>query len=1195
MPVALPASARLGDRGDQVRDLQDALVAVALGLPEGMAGAPDLRDLAGALEAERTDKLFGEATREAVQRFQKADGLDTAATGEFDESTSARLLAVAQSLPGTDPRAYIARSPERARMYGESVATLGADRLAIDRFVKGAGGPAGVADALRLIGVDPWARQGAELVNSLLGKIGPEALKGGVVDETWFSHGGAPSARMREDASRVLQTFLAAAAAGAKIPDRFGAAVVQLMFVQHPAAQLVRDVLFGRMLPEDGAGRPIGPQGPGLAGLDDWDSRIPRWTDFDRFRDVGCVADLSGALDRVGGALSGLSKPQPKTGVTISALDPKSVCSGSSPPQRLTITGQGFGSQRLGDAVYFDDRRAEVVIEWTDRRIVVEVPPGLLGGVCVGVLENTNADLTGLADAVGAANEAGQVLEDCFGIRQNLGPGLFGVYSPRADCTPTNALWVGPPAIDSFLANGSNQLAKIGLNGTVTLTWATRFADTVALSVAAVVGPLDAALQPPASAVGATGRQSFGPVPRRDPWEVEYTLSATNACGTQTRTVRAAFGLQLGVAFVGTGTRTVFHAGAMEYLALHLTVPPRAVASGGMGAMAALTMAQDYRNPAPLIAAWNALAVPNWAPDRPFDGMAALSFLLEEDASIRQIFQDFEDGMYAQMLEAVYAMTNEVLMSYADAPSIELPDIKIGDSDQIVAEKINKAMEDAFWTVAKMLAANALGEALDAGGKPATKIAKFGEKLAGESMEIALEKTVSGVAKTSIAAVGKALFAVNPLAGVAFVLVAFLVKAGIEAGMAVDKAKKMTKALATRGLAKTTRLQGLFDDLVQRLNLQNRTIGNPIHVALGAAALEPGEPVYFGGFGNLMSSRGTTLSSRSPGWGAILSATSAIPGAMAPTKLANLNIVDTTIADYAPLEPLHRLGVDEIICVHATLTTLASPEPPVNFDEAGFLTVVRRAERVRSAAGARTAIDPFVYWRTDDSPATAVGRLPARVRHVVPTMVLPLLNAFDYEPGLADIWQDYGYMRAFDVLAPLQIFPTESPDSDRKRRELRNLLANTSDLITATREMCWDLEHALNQARAVSAGFTNQRVGRLVVTLQSLGDMERLRTMKRTIAQLLTRRLQLVRDSYRLNPGAMFPGAAVPAGRYTRWFQGYERHPWSFGNLNHTDPAGGTDENPWMTISGFNDPQFASMINAAAAPVVNAALLTPGP
>ncbi len=1185
MPFTIVPSLEVGMRGTEVRALQDALVVAGLQADQA-DGAFD--DLWGALESERAEAAFGAATSEAVRRIQLSAGIENVDRGPLGEKTAERLAEIVRTFQDSD-RSEGRGLPARTRAVDELLKPLSESRVALDRFVS-ALNQADASEGLgldRIVG-DPRAVHGGEALATLITSAAAVREKGQVVDKLWFKHGGPPSDGMRDGAVAVMTAALAAAAVARKLPDDFGAALVKAMFVQSPTLQVVRDVVLGRDLLDDdilGGGRPvpeppIGPLGGGI------DPRIPDWLDFEDVRRIGCVMDLQAGLGGVAGALNGVARPRAKGGATIGDIQPRNACSQAQPPQRLTLLGSGFGTQRPGDAVYVDDKPATVVPgQWSDTQIVVEVPQGLSGEVCVSVLENTTSDLTGLGDAVGAAIQTAGVLADCFQINVNLAGGLIALHTPRAECTPFNRVWIGPPAIDSFLANGSNQLAKVRLGDRFELTWATRFADTVSLMVATISGPQLPELQPRPGPVGSSGRQLFGPVPRRDRWEVEYTLSARNACGTATRSLRVAFELQVGVAFLGSGTRTVFHVGAMEILASHLDAAPRGVASGGMGALAALTLAQNFRDPNPLAQAWDGMAVPTFTPNAPFDGMQAVSFLIEEDPTIRQIFEDFEKGMYDDLLEGVYAAVNEALLSYADAGALEVPPVTVADTDAIVRAKIEKSMLDAGMTIAKILG----GAALDSGGEPSSALGKIG-KVSGESAAAVLSDGVANGAKVAISTAGKALFKVNPALGIAFIIVAFLIKAGIEAGIDANKASKMRAALAARGLFRTPLLDRLFDDLVQRLGLVNRTVGTPVSVALGAAHLESGRPVYFGNFGNLRDARGSTIQTTSAGFGNILRAVSAIPGAMPPQVVAGATVADTTSVDYAPLEPLHQLGVDEIYAVHATLNVLATPAPGDSFNSAGFLTLLRRAERMRDATAALTAADPFIYWRSDDSPQTNIGQLPARVRHIVPTLSLPLLNAFDYEPGLADVWRDYGYLRAFDVLAPLKLFPVESPQTNANRVDLRNRLAASSDVITGLRAACWKLEHRLNRARDVSLGFSNRREGERVSPVTDTADLELLRVMKRAIATAISDRLQLVRRTHQFQLSAIFPGAAVPPARFTTWYRRYERHPWTFTFLAHVDPTGAGDSTPWLEIVGFT---IGSSVAAAAEPTVDPVLLTP--
>lgn len=1187
MPFNVDPSLGLGMRGAEIRSLQDVLVVA--GLQEDPGGQL-FGDLWGALDAERSEGVFGAATKEAVKRVRMAAGLDWADDGVIGEETAIRLREVGNGLDPSDPRLSYG-TPSRAAAFASLVQPLGEARVAMDRFVglmtkTEKSDFSSLADAA----ADARAARGAGVLVSLIAGAGVAEEKREVVDKAWFKHGGPPSEGMRRDAVSVLTAAISAAAVGRNAPEGYGSAIVKLMFVQSPTLQLVRDVVLGRDLlgdrPFGEPGRPvpeppIGPLGGGV------DPRIPDWIDFEDVRNIACVMDLQSGLGAIAGALNGVARPGPKQGASISDLRPRNVCGQAIPPQQITLVGTGFGTERQGDAVYIDDKKANVVTgRWTDTEIVVEVPAGLTGEVCVSVLENTASDLTGLGDAIGAATMTEGVLADCFRIEMNLAGGLIGIHTPRAQCAPFNRFWVGPPAIDSFLANDSNQLARVRNGESFNLSWSTRFADSVSISAAAITGQLHQELRLPQGpgSVGGSGRKVLGPVPRRDKWEVEYTLSATNACGTSTRSVRVAFELQVGVAFLGSGVRTVFHVGAMEALADQLETAPRGVASGGMGALAALTMAQNFRDPTPLALAWDGMSVPTFSPNAPFDGMQAVSFLIDEDPAIRQIFEDFEKGMYADLLEGVYAVINEALLSYADAGALEVPPITVADNDAIVRAKLEKAMIDAGMTVAKTI-----GGALDSGGESSSPLGTAG-KVTGESVGAVLSDSVASGAKVAIAGAGKALFKVNPAIGIVFIVVAYLVQAGIEAGMAIDKANKMRAALAARGLFRTTMLDSLFDDLVQRLGLVGRTIGTPVSMALGAAHLEEGRPVYFGNFGNLNDARGRTIQSSSAGFENVLKAVSAIPGAMAPQVVGGATVADTTSVDYAPLEPLHRMGVDEIYAVHATLNVLTTPPAGASFNSAGFLTVMRRAERIRDASAVLTAGDPFVYWRDDDAPATTVGSLRARVRHIVPTLSLPLLNAFDFEPGLRAIWQDYGYMRAFDVLAPLKLHPVESADVGTKRTEIRNLLAASSDLITGLRAACWRLEHRLNKARDVALGFSNRREGERLSPVLDVADLERLRVLKRAIATAVTERLALVRRTHQFEPAAVFPGAAVPTSRFASWHAGYERHPWTFSFLAHVDPTGGGAVTPWQAIVGFS---IGSSVAAATAPTVDPVLLTP--
>ena len=90
-----PSLPRLGDRGDSVRSLQQALIAAGVKVPGG------------------ADGVFGRGTQGAIRTFQESQGLP--ATGEVDELTGHLLgLAPAPALPTLGQRGDAVRSLQQA-------------------------------------------------------------------------------------------------------------------------------------------------------------------------------------------------------------------------------------------------------------------------------------------------------------------------------------------------------------------------------------------------------------------------------------------------------------------------------------------------------------------------------------------------------------------------------------------------------------------------------------------------------------------------------------------------------------------------------------------------------------------------------------------------------------------------------------------------------------------------------------------------------------------------------------------------------------------------------------------------------------------------------------------------------------------------------------------------------------------------
>jgi hypothetical protein len=212
----------------------------------------------------------------------------------------------------------------------------------------------------------------------------------------------------------------------------------------------------------------------------------------------------------------------------------------------------------------------------------------------------------------------------------------------------------------------------------------------------------------------------------------------------------------------------------------------------------------------------------------------------------------------------------------------------------------------------------------------------------------------------------------------------------------------------------------------------------------------------------------------------------------------------------------------------------------------------------------------------------------------MPTIALSHLYAFEHEPGLLSIWRDYGYMRAFDVMAPTLIHPGEDEYSEDLRRDLRNRLAVSSDLITGSREQAWRLECLINEVSPVELGPIDRRHPPEVSSANDGADLLALRQLKSLIAGQVARRLQMVQLAEKVYRSSVsrWPGDAVPRPRFSTWFTEYEGHGYTFDNIQPIDPTGMMRVNPWLATNGFlvND-----AVPAATPPSVAAALFNPLP
>lgn len=258
------------------------------------------------------------------------------------------------------------------------------------------------------------------------------------------------------------------------------------------------------------------------------------------------------------------------TGITgVSA----NVCAGDT----IRITGSGFGlvrplNVRVVVAREVDGvRRCEAarVISWTDRRIEVEAPAGVVTG-CVGFL-----DLDELANQQNIARQANIRIDDLNSLSVCLRAGPITRFVPlpsEHDCPPcvtVNRLVAGPPVIRSFrgVVMAGSTGVDLGFAGESTiepgqdleLRWDVENATKVKLARTSGKGPrfgnANSITDPPGNSY------DLGAAAHNEPEVWRYKLTATNRCGSVDADIVIAAtsdpGLTFGSAEVTQGIQTV--------------------------------------------------------------------------------------------------------------------------------------------------------------------------------------------------------------------------------------------------------------------------------------------------------------------------------------------------------------------------------------------------------------------------------------------------------------------------------------------------------------------------------------------------------------------------------------------------------------------------------------------------------------
>jgi hypothetical protein len=1099
----------------------------------------------------------------------------------------------------------------RAEILQDFIAEGGAARIILSRFGATPDFFLETAETLTVEHADKPEYLGAAVTFAI--EHAAETLPdvAGVVERRWTAAGGRaaratnPMSVDAKTAADVIARGLAFGGLSKLSPETHARTLMRLAFDASAQADLYRSMILGKALPEEIDPRIPLPKAPRGASFEDFLGRLPS-------------LELSKALQGFFAAAGALGNPRPLAGSRIGGVSPSPCC----PGDVVTITGEGFGERRRDDVgVFFGSVRANVVKindveQWGEARVEVVVPQGVTGEVCVGILEDSLVD----ANAVANAQQAGAALDGVIGqffpaLGATLPGGLYGSAGlfaglPQAVCGKTNEVWVGPPQIDFFMANGVEASpASIRFRDGLALSWRVRGATNVTLSFRTLdVTAAAFAPPPPAGALPSEGRIAL-PLRRVSRgWRAEYALNASNKCGAATpRNMQVDQTFGIGFVFAGTGTASIFNLGALGYIEGRPDLHPMVAAGAGLGSLAAVAAARRPINT-------TALALFH-------DEIATLARtgpgLWTPIPGIVQAANAYKSGAHADLLNAVYAFANDVMQRYYAAPQVDSGDVKF-DSDATIREKqfgktLGKVLPYAIKFLTKLADPKPTDTQLLAMDKAELIKVIKAEKLELEPIASALQQSVldmsgSSDAELSAAKTGAAMLvaivSVMPggqIAGAALGMIAAIVFGIVDGVNDAAKRDAMIAALASRGLVNPTPLFTAIDNFMTAINASG-TSGPALRVIL--AQLENGLGAYLDERRRIRDARGETVAvpSAAMPMNVLLRAAVAMPGLIAPLAIptriltaadmtgAPVHFVDGSVIDPAPVEEAIEAGADGVFVVQAFPRRLPDGG---DYGVPGFYSIMQRSRAMREQAVAKTALDAFEDWRDPDTGlADAVGAYAGSIHVIGASIPMPAIGPFDFESALMALWRDYGFMRAFDVFAPLILHPDPARHEVRIAYEMR--LRELTDDIVALRLRAWKLEHEINAERIPGKRWPMPRGDRIVsVTDMALGIP--LRALKTAIRDKIAERLTLVRERH---DATNWPGVAVPAN-FRDWFNAFERPidevSWAFGIRN---PASGVAPplGPW---SDLGDPSVADprqfLASAPPPPDIPADLLTPRP
>ena len=226
----------------------------------------------------------------------------------------------------------------------------------------------------------------------------------------------------------------------------------------------------------------------------------------------------------------------------ITSIAPERICD---LPGRIIISGS-FPTLRPDGVDVLVGSMNATVVSWSSDTIIVEVPRDAVTG-CVGFIDRAHQRLTeGLSlRNERRSQEISGYLTQCFGHEVNLRAAAED--RPTAPCSGANLLLIGPPRIESFLANGRTELT-VEPGQSVVLTWDVRQAQLMRISRIGPVGPwpvVGDVFNPPVAIL------DLGPFDGTSNANATYEIAADNDCGSASRRLTVRLGKPPALRIVG--------------------------------------------------------------------------------------------------------------------------------------------------------------------------------------------------------------------------------------------------------------------------------------------------------------------------------------------------------------------------------------------------------------------------------------------------------------------------------------------------------------------------------------------------------------------------------------------------------------------------------------------------------------------